>query len=234
MKLMTLLTEGWSSGGYSRGDRVKFNGADGKVHNGTIESFLRDSTQPLSVRCDDSKKLFAVALKKDDQPGAPYIVKESVNEAQVDTPGEVMKKAQLAKVRADMKQLGSKQKTLAQSKKNIKDTPTKRRLTKQMADIGVKKADLGIRAAEMSKQIKGVNEANISWKTKLDTDTEDAIMIIAKNERKFYDKKDAKGAIEFAINEYIKERMWDLKSDLSSAKSELVKMLADYWKREGR
>lgn len=79
---------------------------------------------------------------------------ELLKEEPVDTPAQVMKKAQLAKTRSDMQQLTQKQRTLAQSRKNIKDTPARRRLSKQIADLGAKKADLGVRTAEMDKTIK--------------------------------------------------------------------------------
>ena len=78
----------------------------------------------------------------------------TMEEAQTDTPGQVLKKAQLAKTRSDMQQLTQKQKTIGQSRKNTKDTPTRRRLSKQIADLGAKKADLGVRTAEMGAQIK--------------------------------------------------------------------------------
>ena len=77
-----------------------------------------------------------------------------MKEAGLDTPGQVMQKAQLAKMRADASQLTQKQRTLAQSKKNIKNTPTRRRLSKQIADLGVKKADIGVRTADLSTKIK--------------------------------------------------------------------------------
>jgi len=162
---------------------------------------------------------------------------EHVEEAQVDSPGDVLKKAQLAKSRADASRLVSQQRTLAQSKKNIKDTPTKRRLSKQIADLGVKKADIGVKTAEMSQQLKKkpkmetkINEAHLD----LDPDVIDQILILAKNSRKHYNTRDAKGAIQYAIQEYIAGEIAGLKEDLSRAKSELVNELQKYWTREGK
>lgn len=159
-----------------------------------------------------------------------------LKEAEVDSPGQVMKKAQLAKTRADMSQLTQKQRTLGQSRKNIKDTPARRRLSKQIADLGAKKAELGVRAAEQGKQIKKPTEMEsvIRETTDLDPEVEDALFIIAKNERQFYEKKDAAGAIDYAFKEYIKNSMNSLKEDFKYSRSALIQHLANYWKREGR
>jgi len=155
-----------------------------------------------------------------------------LKEAPVDTPGQVMQKAQLAKVRADMKQLTIKQKQLGLSKKNIKDIPSRRRLTKQIADLGSKKAALGIKTADISKNIKKPKTEALIKEESIDPDMRDAVLTIAQNERKFYDKRDAQGAVDFAIKEYIKNKIDDLKTDLESARGELTRALANYWKRQ--
>lgn len=154
-----------------------------------------------------------------------------LTEAQVDTPGQVMKKAQLAKVRADAQRLGQQQKTLAQNKKNIKDTPTKRRISKQMADIGVKKADLGVKAADMGTQLKKkptmeakINEGAVG--------PEDDVFDIAKHDKKFYAKRDARGAISAAIKEYIKGVTQDMLDDLEMQRTLMERELRDYWVKQ--
>lgn len=81
-----------------------------------------------------------------------------MDEAAQDTEQQVLKKTELAKVRADMKQLSANQKQLSLSKKNTKDRMTKRLLTKRGADIGVKRANLGIKAADISTKIKKVGQ----------------------------------------------------------------------------
>jgi len=81
-----------------------------------------------------------------------------LKEAELDTPSQVMQKAEIAKIRADKKQLGVKQKQLGQSRKNSPDRITKSRKSKEIADIGSKKADLGIKLADLSKKIKKPTE----------------------------------------------------------------------------
>jgi hypothetical protein len=225
MKLMDLLRESFTyvgSGHDHKGDSFKVWKCN-KCHAKLTTDDDKDPNKSTKHKCHDPKNYQFKPRK------------EGVTEAQVDSPGTVMAKAQLAKVRADASQLGQKQKTLAQSKKNTKDTPTKRRLSKQIADLGVKKADLGVRSADMSQQLKkkNVGEAKLNeWN--LDPDMEDAVLIIAKNERKFYEKWDAKGAVEFAIKEYLKERISDIKADLEQGRAQLVRELMAYWKRERR
>lgn len=73
--------------------------------------------------------------------------------AKVDTDNTLLKKAELAKKRADMQKMVQQQKTLAQSRKNTKDTLAKRQLSKQYADVGAKKADLGVKVAQMRKSL---------------------------------------------------------------------------------
>lgn len=75
-------------------------------------------------------------------------------ESELESPTVIRKKAELAKSRADMKQLGDKQQDLSQSRKNVPDVPSKRRLSKQIADLGVKKADLGIKVADQTIDLK--------------------------------------------------------------------------------
>ena len=154
---------------------------------------------------------------------------ELMKEASQDTPGQVMQRAKLAKTRADMRQLGSQQKTLGQSKKNASDIPSKRRISKQIADLGVKKADMGIKTADMSSKLKKPSKLREGAE-----DDSDDVMTIAKNEQKFYAKRDAKGAIEYAIKEHIKDITQDILDDLTRMKSMMIRDLQDYWKHEDK
>lgn len=66
----------------------------------------------------------------------------------------------------------------------------------------------------------------------LDPDQErmfNEIKMMAENEGRFYQKKDAKGAVEFAWREYQKNKARDMRDDFRKIKNHLVKTLADQW-----
>ena len=60
----------------------------------------------------------------------------------------------------------------------------------------------------------------------------DSLIAIGMNERKFYEKRDVKGAIAFAKQQYLKDVMQNLKDDINSAAPKAEKELAKYWRKD--
>ena len=72
---------------------------------------------------------------------------------------------------------------------------------------------------------------------RLDADQErmfDALKMIAENEGRFYAKRDAKGAVDFAWRQWQKDESRRNREDFSVVKPALVKALADQWKQRDR
>lgn len=61
-------------------------------------------------------------------------------------------------------------------------------------------------------------------------DVKNAILMIARNDAKFYRTKDAKGAVKYAIKEYVKAKVEELKDEIDDVKGEMIKELGRYWK----
>lgn len=156
---------------------------------------------------------------------------------------ELANKIDIEKLKDKKRDLGQDQERLTTQRKTADKNPIRRStLTKQISGIQGDKADTSIKILkkqqDLEKQKKySKMESTMKLKsllegvTSLDPNVEDAIMIIAKNEAKFYKNKDSRGAIEFAIKEYVTEVTKDLESDLKGAKSGLIRELANYWKR---
>jgi hypothetical protein len=69
----------------------------------------------------------------------------------------------------------------------------------------------------------------------LDTDQEEMfsqVLMTAENEGRFYAKKDAKGAVDFAIKDYISRKLDDMKHDGQKIRSHAIKELVASWRRK--
>lgn len=64
-------------------------------------------------------------------------------------------------------------------------------------------------------------------------DAADEIFVVAQNERKFYEDKDAKGAVDFAAKQYLRNLQDDFRDIIKKAKEQALKDLLAYWRTEG-
>jgi len=234
MKLLTLL----EIIGLKRGDKaVMWGGISGKYIPCTIVSDYNKNKKTYKCKFENGN------IKDVPQNLLDY---KHIKEEQSNS----IQNAQLQKVRADRQQLSQQQKQLSQSRKNIKDTPTKARLSQQIADLGSKKAKLGVQVAQQSQTLKTKPKMNEGHPERIrlkellpveetliyeaDTNVVDDLLTIAKNERKFYDTRDAIGAIEFAVKILEKEELLKLRREIKLAMPLAKRQLADYWSREDK
>lgn len=59
----------------------------------------------------------------------------------------------------------------------------------------------------------------------------DEVFQYASNEGRFYKNKDAKGAVAWAIREYVKYKNREMREDGNVIQKHVVKALASYWRR---
>jgi hypothetical protein len=64
-------------------------------------------------------------------------------------------------------------------------------------------------------------------------DVAEELLLIASNVESYYNRKDAKGAIEYAKKEYFKYKMDNLTQKMKEAGPLALKQLLVYWKEEG-
>lgn len=85
-------------------------------------------------------------------------------------------------------------------------------------------------AIQEQQMLAGLNET--SELTEMDADQErlyDDLMLRAENEGGFYRKRDAKGAVEYSFNEYLKDIRIRAREDYSVVKAKLIKDLSKRW-----
>jgi ABC-type xylose transport system substrate-binding protein len=136
------------------------------------------------------------------------------------------------RMKSDKEKLMQKADTLVKQRKTQQDPLRKSTMSKQISDLGSKKADINLKMQKKKQELEKQKVTEAHDSTLLD-DAEDNILVIAKNERKYYYAKDAAGAIDYAIKIYVSETLENLKADLHSNRYKLIKELLAYWKREG-
>ena len=237
MKLLTLLTEkidiedvrdelGWAF------DNAESEGRDTiRFDRGGISIWVHSSGRI-------TRKKYVDALPSDAKKAVLDFAKKNrmILEASDADAQKERDKIEYERLKGTKLDLAKKQRDLQQQRKSYKKNPVQRSATTgKIADIQKKKSDTTIKMLQKKKEMEKpkMESVNEVYTTNLDPEVEDAILVIAKNERKFYDKRDAKGAIEYAIKEHVKGVIENLNADLRAAKNDLVRQLASYWKREG-